>query len=111
MKLTSMEKTQEDMKECAPVSCEQDKYPYGLRIHIDHATAKKLGLKTIPGVKDKFYIEAMAEVCDVHAHESNGEERMSIGLQICEMGMSKKLSKKEASDVLYEEANESKGEM
>lgn len=111
MKLVSMEKSGEEMKSCAPISCESDKYPYGLRLHLDHETAKKLGLKTIPGVKDKFYIEAMAEVCDVHAHDNGGEEKMSVGLQICEMGISKKLSKKEASDVLYEEANEPKGEM
>jgi hypothetical protein len=101
MKMASMEKSQVQKVENQAVACEPEKYPYGLRIHLDHETVKKLGLKTLPGVKQKFYIEAMAEVCDVHAHESEGEERISIGLQICEMGMEPE--KKMSASTLYEE--------
>lgn len=103
MKMTSMERSQESIKECAPVSCEQDKYPYGLRIHLDNDTLTKLGIKELPKVGDKFMIEAVAMVCDVHANQQdNGKVSKSMGLQICEMCCEPKTEKKSASEKLYE---------
>ena len=103
--MVSMEKSQESMKDCAPVSCEHEKYPYGLRIHLDHESMKKLGIKELPKVGDKVMVQAMAIVCDVSDHMMEGKEesRKSMGLQICEMACGSKSDKKKASDELYEE--------
>lgn len=107
MKMTSMEKSQESMKDCAPVSCEHDKYPYGLRIHLDSECVKKLGIKELPKTGAKMMIQAVAMVCDVSEHAVEGQEpRRSIGLQICEMGISESKQKKEAAEEMYEEEGE-----
>lgn len=104
MKMTSMEKSQESMQSCQPVSCESDKYPYGIRIHLDDECVKKLGIKELPKVGDKMMIQAIAYVCDASEHMVEGKgTRKSIGLQICEMGVEAKSDKKSASEEIYEE--------
>lgn len=102
-KLVSMEKSQESMKEsCAPISCDHDKYPYGLRIHLDNDTLQKLGITELPKVGDKFTIEAVAIVSDTHGSQrEDGKVNNSMGLQICEMACSQS-TKKSASDKLYD---------
>lgn len=104
MKMASMEKSQESMKDCAPVSCESEKYPYGLRIHLNNECLEKLGIKELPKVGDKFMIQAVAIVSDVHGSQMrDGDVDKSMGLQICEMGCSHKTEKKSASETIYEE--------
>jgi len=101
MKMVSMEKSKETMKDCAPVSCEHDKYPYGLRVHLDNECLEKLGIKELPKVGEKFMIEAVAMVCDVHGSQrDDGKVNKSMSLQICEMSCSQ--DKKSASEKLYE---------
>lgn len=104
MKMISMEKSEESMQDCKPVSCEHDKYPYGIRLHLDDECVKKLGIKDLPKVGDKMMIQAVAYVCDASEHMVEGKgTRKSIGLQICEMGVSESKQKKEAADEMYEE--------
>lgn len=106
MKMTSMEKSEKEM-DCAPVSCEHDKYPYGLRIHLDSECVKKLGISELPATGEKMMIHAYAMVCDVSEHAVEGKEpRRSIGLQICEMGVEKAGKKKAAAEEMYEEGEE-----
>lgn len=104
MKMCSMEKSQESMKECAPSSIDSDKYPYGIRLHLDDEYVKKLGIKELPKVGEKMVIHAVAYVCDAAEHMVEGKgTRKSIGLQICEMGVEPHSEKKSASEAMYEE--------
>lgn len=99
--------SEEEKKENSSTSVlESDRYPYGLKIHIDEDTYKKLGLGAVPKVGEKFAILAMAEVADIHQNKTTDDRmHVSMSLQITDMDMKaaeeEKEEKKPTSEVLY----------
>lgn len=89
-----------------PMDCcampDKPAYPYGLKIRLEEADLKKLGIKELPEVGQTVKIEAVAEICDVSYNESNlyGENRCIV-VQITDLGLSMgaaKSDKKEDKD-------------
>ena len=105
--MTDMSVSTEEKKEMAEHSVVRDveKYPYGLRLHLDSNSYKKLGISEVPTVGDKVAILAYAEVCDVHQNKYEGDEKqVSIGLQITDMEIKEKENdedKRSTADKLY----------
>ena len=62
-------------------------YPYGLRIHLDTESVKKLGIVDLPDIGAKVKIEAMCEVTDLRQEKSIYGEEKCIGLQIVALGL------------------------
>jgi len=73
------------------VVSDSPRYPYGLKIHFDEKSFKKLGLSEVPKVGDKYMILAYAEVCDMHQNKKEGDEmHLSMGMQLTEVEVKKK---------------------
>lgn len=60
-------------------------YPFGLRIHLDNDSIKKLGIEKLPEVGSKMKLMAIVEVCDLSEHKSLYGDNKSLGLQITDM--------------------------
>lgn len=89
--MKSMELKPEDTRpELAQPSYNQSKYPYGLTIHLDELSLKKLGLKELPEVGTMLMLKAKVEVCATSSSETHSGENRSLGLQICAMELGKK---------------------
>lgn len=71
-------------------------YPYGLRLHLDHETLIKLGVKELPAMGAMVNIEAIAEVVSVSSSSNHeGKIENNICLQITDMDLKKQsVSKK-----------------
>lgn len=95
----------EEKKEKAVESpVESTDYPYGLKIHLDYETYKKIGFTDAPAVGQKFAVMGYAEVMDVHKEKVQNEDRMSCTLQITHMDLKKKeqeTEKKDQGSILY----------
>jgi len=75
---------------------DKEKYPYGLKLHLDEESFSKLEMKGIPKVGDKYMILAMVEVSDTHKSNSVGDEvKVSMGLQITDLELKEHGEKKE----------------
>lgn len=75
---------------------DKEKYPYGLKIHLDEDSFAKLELGGIPKVGDKFMMLAMVEVSDTHKSNSMGDEvKVGMGLQITDLELKTHGEKKE----------------
>jgi hypothetical protein len=87
-----MKNMQEEAKQMSadPVMKEGPRYPYGLQIHLDEGSLKKLGIKELPKVGDVMTIKAKVSVCDVNKHESIYGSNRNLGLQITDMELSSK---------------------
>jgi hypothetical protein len=70
-----------------------ERYPYGMCLHVDAQTMKKLEMEALPPVGAKFMILAMAEVKEARM---DGEDK-SFALQIKEIDM--KAKKKDGIDL------------
>lgn len=83
-------------------SLEQSKYPYGLKLNIDEQVYRKLEFKEVPQIGQKFMIMALAEVCSVYSEKSmDGQDRISISLQITDMEAKKSEKQKSPEKALY----------
>jgi len=77
---------------------DEEKYPYGLKIHLDEDSFSKLDLTSTPKVGDKFMMLAMVEVSDMHKSNSMGDElKVSMGLQITDLELKSKEAEKEST--------------
>lgn len=95
MKISEIEKKEN----ASPSVLDQPNYPYGLRIHIDPETYKKLGLKDCQ-VGDKLELEGYGVVMSVNAEEVKGDvKEYSVGIQITDLSVSKE--EKSAESVIY----------
>lgn len=102
MKISKKEK-EDNMKAMEVDVNDSPQYPYGLRLHLDKETFKKLGLKSVPNVGEIFMIEAKANVDSVHQSErANGDDYISIDLQITEMELEGKKKEKSMASALYD---------
>lgn len=91
--MMNMKVSAQEKKEMAAPSVVSDKeqYPYGLKIHLDSESYKKLGLKEAPKIGEKFMILAVAEVCDIHQEKYEGDvPEICMGMQITDMDLKKK---------------------
>lgn len=81
----------------------EDRYPFGLRIHLDDEQLEKLGVDELPKVGKEKMMIAMVEVTDVSASDTMlGGERRSVGLQIKSVAFKETEDKqKEAEEKFY----------
>ena len=84
--LTDMARTEEDLKgsdRSVPISVDEDRYPWGLRISLTQDELTKLGVDTsdweIGGV---FHIHALVKVVSKSEDATVHGERCNVGLQI-----------------------------
>lgn len=103
MKLKSMKMEEKEREEYAAPTAISDapKYPYGLRIHLDTESLKKLGLEKLPALGEKMVIVAVAEVCDLCQSESEYGKNKSLGLQITQMSVESEAPPKDTAEELY----------
>ena len=87
--MQSMKRSKASMKSAETMpSMAPEKYPYGLRLNLEHEDLKKLGITKMPKAGAIHRIVAHAKVH--RAEESNstdGGKRRSLGLQITKMSM------------------------
>jgi len=78
-------------------------YPWGLKVHIDDDTMRKLGIDALPEVGAEFMLKAKCFVCSVSYNDSeNSKEHMSMSLQITDMALDKeKKATKAGEEVFY----------
>jgi hypothetical protein len=98
MKISDMEK-----KEMATPSVLNDTadYPYGLRIHLDPESFKKLGIG-VPKIGTKMVMECVVEVMSGNAETYKGDEKKySCSLQITSMDVEPIDSGVSASEAIY----------
>lgn len=80
----------------ATAVAEAPQYPYGLRLSLDNAALEKLGIE-MPEVGDKMKMLAQVEVVGTSAYDAKeGGKRLSVELQITDMGI-KEMEEKEES--------------
>ena len=95
MKRTKMEKKGYDSEVAAPSSVDEDDYPYGLSFSLEKESLDKLGLDI-----DDFNVGGKAEViCEVditslHENANRHNSSSSVTLQITDMAMLARPSKK-----------------
>jgi len=64
-----------------PAATDSPEYPYGLSVHLNHDSLKKLGLhKNPPQVGDKLHLHAHAHVTSTR-QEANGEHHVELQLR------------------------------
>lgn len=65
-----------------------EKYPYGLRVHVDHEGLKKLDMNELPQVGHSVEMRAKAQVMGVHMEDGpDGEKRHRLEMQITHLGI------------------------
>ena len=89
-KLVSMKlsKAERKIEEGArPVAMgERDEFPFGLTLHLEDETLKKLGVTGLPKVGSTDTLTAKFKVTSVSENTSEGsEERRSVSLQITDL--------------------------
>lgn len=85
--LKSMKLSKKDQKEIEAVEYEPPEYPYGLSIHLDNESVKKVGASSLK-VGDEVMIVAKATVKSMSSHESEKRAKdTSVDLQITEMAV------------------------
>lgn len=88
-KLVDMKRSKAERKEIGkPSSTEDDAYPYGLTIHLDHAQLEKLGVATLPKAGDKLHLQSEAHVRSVESrHDAGGKKNNSMSIQLRKMAL------------------------
>lgn len=74
----------------------KERYPCGLRITLGTEELAKLGIKELPALKTKLYIEAKTFVCETSEGDSFYGGHKMMGLQITSLGIESE--KEEASE-------------
>lgn len=101
MKLANMERDEKAQASQPIMACEGPKYPYGLCIHLEEESLKKLGITELPAVGASMVLHAKVEVTAVSKNESKeGGEHRSLSLQITEMALGSE-KKKDTAETLY----------
>ena len=94
----------EEKKEMASASLleGENKYPYGLRICLNPAILKKMGIGKPPEVGTEMKIEAMVEVVEVSADKKEGDvPEYRVELQITQLGVAEGEKKENNAEVFY----------
>lgn len=69
------------------IAVERPAYPYGLEIHLDEQSLKKLGIKDMPTTGTKMELEAKVHVSGAMMHDGPAGKHRSMTLQITHMGL------------------------
>lgn len=88
--LVSMKRSKEERKEETAMASpmESDElYDYGLRLHFDEESLKKLKLSGLPKYDAELSIKARARVTDAGSDETADGERRHLTLQITDMAL------------------------
>lgn len=103
MKLKSMKISSEDRQEMktAAIAPEAPQYPYGLRLHLDTETLKKLGIENLPELGKEMSVVAIAKVCETSKSESEYGKNKCLGLQITELAVESLSPKKDMAEEIY----------
>lgn len=105
MKITAADRKAKEAKYDKPCSIGGDKYPYGLRIHLDEEIMEKLDMASLPRVGAKMILTAEVDVDSVEAREStDGGKRRSMAVQITAMELKPKGTAKDAIDAALKKA-------
>lgn len=101
MESMELPKKQQEKGGAYPAEPKPEKYPYGLRINLDHEALKKLGFKSMPKVGEEVALEALAHVVSAHVseHIDGKEPNRNVELQITHLGID--TDDEEPSDKLY----------
>lgn len=98
MELVNLKKEEESRLEMAS---KPEPYPYGLCIHLDTDTLKKLGITDLPEVGSEFKLLAKAIVKSTHESEYlNEKENKCMDLQITDMAV-KLIDNRSDSEIMY----------
>lgn len=77
-------------------------YPYGLKIHLDEETVKKLGISEAPEVGKKVQLMAIGEVVSVEKQEGRGDDHsFSMSVQLQDVDLQPSSRDQEVSNTLY----------
>jgi len=103
MELKSMKSKPSEVKEeIAESRMEEEKYPYGLRIHLDSNSIENLAMKELPKVGDSIMVFGKATISGVHESESmGGKKNRSVDIQITDLALESEKSKKSPEEVIY----------
>lgn len=87
MKLKNMKLTKEQREQelSSPIALGKETYPYGLRLHLDEESIKKLGLDELPAVGKKLVLYAKVEVQSASIHEHKDGKNRMLDLQITDL--------------------------
>ena len=98
MKLPKRKKSDD----CAEVACDNEQYPYGLKINLDKEQLKQLGITELPKVGVEYILVGVGPVSDVRQSDGRrGVDRsLSIQLQKIEVGPVKTGAIKNAVDAV-----------
>lgn len=101
--MKSMKMNKSKTKTTEPVEMDKEEYPYGLRLHLDNESLKKLGMTSLPEMGKAMVLQARVEVTDMHESVRQGEKEpdRSMSLQITDMELAPEPDKKSAADVFY----------
>lgn len=79
------------------------KYPYGLRITLEDAVLKKLGLSKLPEVGQTMGLHAMVKVVSVSDDNGPaGSSELSVSLQITDMALEEKSEDQKRDEEMIE---------
>lgn len=102
MKMASMKLSEKEAKAYSEPMAVGDapKYPWGLCLHLDSETLKKLGINELPAVGKKLTIVAQVDVVSVGmSQQRDGDKETRAELQITDMAIEG--DKPPASEKLY----------
>ena len=102
MPMIDMARTPKELDTSEKDCCisDEEKYPWGLRVHLNTEELDKLGIKELPKVGEDIKLEAIVRVQSVSECEEVGNDvDRSVDLQITSMGLI--AESKDASDDLY----------
>lgn len=87
MAFTKADKKKDKESACGYIASES-KYPYGLCVRLDNTSIEKLGMKTLPEVKDEMLLTARVVVTSVTSNEREGRgPEKTVELQITNMSL------------------------
>lgn len=89
---------------CAPDESDGPKYPYGLRIDLDHEALTKLGIDTLPVAGSTATLQAQVEVVTATDESTQEGRRLHLTLQITDLALQLG-GDKTAAQKLYDRSN------
>jgi len=84
---------------------DDNKYPWGLRIHLREEEIEKLGLTEMPDAGDKILVTAMVSVAEVGQRETKDGTDRNMQLQITDIALGhaqSKLTDEEVGKKIYD---------
>lgn len=87
--MKDMKVTRDERKEY-PMDMPKEDYPYGLRLHLDDESLKKLALENLPELGTEMKLTAVVVVKGKSMSEHENHKHKNLELQITEMDLKSK---------------------